>query len=204
MQTTWGRCIRLLLAALLALVALVRSQPVPESNGASSSDSQAMDRIFTTLVQSTFGPQHLDHADTYYKTRFFTAHLQARMRLISSGQSASKVEMADASLESNEKSLELSQSEADQLNAIMREMWLASRKLFQSRGCLSYDLTLCNGQSKGVKYSESEKQAMAEWQKRLSTPVVAGKALDRKEAKEIGNLMKNIHTVLLANNTTTS
>ncbi|KAJ1899852.1 hypothetical protein LPJ66_001855 [Kickxella alabastrina] len=209
-----------LLAAMLALA--VFGYPIETTEESPSSDSaevsQAMDRIFTTLVQRTFGPRSLDHAEIYYKTRFFTSHMQARMRYISSQQdlvinndedvisSSNKADTDVAGNESDDKELMLSKSEAEQLNSIMQEMWLASRKLYQSSGCLSYDLTLCNGQSstKGSKFSDTERLAMAEWEKRLSTPFVAGKKLPKTEAEEIRRLMANIHAVLLENSARTA
>ncbi|KAJ2360238.1 hypothetical protein IW150_007556, partial [Coemansia sp. RSA 2607] len=89
-------CLRVLMAlataSLLALVAMghpvsdntAKNSTVNTSGNSSSGNAtdinESMDRIFTTLVEHTFGPQHLDHADLYYKTRFFASHMQARMR----------------------------------------------------------------------------------------------------------------------------
>ncbi|KAJ2553140.1 hypothetical protein EV175_003041, partial [Coemansia sp. RSA 1933] len=90
-------------------------------------------------------------------------------------------------------------AEADDLNSTMREMWLASRKLYQNWGCLSYDLTLCNGQtSKGHKLTDIEKTAMIEWEKRLSTPFAASKNMSKEDASEIHDLTRNILAVLLS------
>ncbi|KAJ1643895.1 hypothetical protein J3B02_002338 [Coemansia erecta] len=209
--------LQLLIVVVFALAAV--ASPVAETVVKASTDEsiskqsdEAMKRIFTKLVEHTFGPQHLDHAELYYKTRFFASHMQARMRFIASqDESAGRGEINGASLaedggnengdvKDKENDMGLSQSEADQLNSIMREMWLASRKLYRSWGCLSYDLTLCSGQSpaKGSKLTDTDKQAMAEWEKRLSTPFVAGKRLAKDEADDIHELMKGIHIVLLA------
>ncbi|KAJ2237564.1 hypothetical protein H4R99_004658 [Coemansia sp. RSA 1722] len=218
MALLFGYRIQLRMLIIVALALAAVAYPVTESTdkasineGNSTQVDQAMGRIYKTLVEHTFAPQHLDHAELYYKTRFFASHMQARMRFISSQDDlvAAHEGIDDPSLADNEsnsdtndkdKDLSLSQSEADQLNSIMREMWLASRKLYKSWGCLSYDLTLCSGQSgaKGSKFTDTEKQAMAEWEKRLSTPFVAGKRLPKDEADEIHELMKGIHSVLLA------
>ncbi|KAI8325285.1 hypothetical protein GQ54DRAFT_2747 [Martensiomyces pterosporus] len=312
-----------LLSAILLVLGAVVARAAPAS--AASSDAVAsataaaaggatdsadlqkqMDRIFDSLVQRTFAPERQDHAEMYYKTRFFTAHLQARMRYIisqydvedatksaatehgaqtetetesssasavhessdasesgasseSSGEasessslddtssdseakggidaegagassSASASSTADAttattlsstlqsptpspslaasrsldkrnSEDSDAKDMALTQSEADQLNEIMKEMWLVSRKMYQQTGCLSYDLSLCNGQaSKSLKLTKGEKAALREWESRLSKPVVAGKKLSRDEAEQIRGLMKGIQAVLLGGN----
>ncbi|KAJ2879303.1 hypothetical protein IWW38_006142 [Coemansia aciculifera] len=100
--------------------------------------------------------------------------------------------------------MELTRAEVDELNSIRTDMWLASRKLYQSWGCLSYDLTLCNespktgGSGGGPKPSKHERDAMLKWEKRLSTPFVARKHLSKEEAEGIRSLVSGIQTVLLA------
>ncbi|KAJ2778445.1 hypothetical protein GGI15_004175 [Coemansia interrupta] len=206
-------CLRVLLALattlVLALAAMgypvsdttANNSPVDTSGNSNTTDiSESMDRIFTTLVEHTFGPQHLDHADLYYKTRFFASHMQARMRFIATQTEAESEDNADSGDSHGEKTLSLTQPEAEQLNSIMKEMWLASRKLYQSWGCMSYDLTLCSGKSssKSSKFSDADKEAMVEWEKRLATPFVAGKRIQKDQAEDIRGLMQQIHTVLLA------
>ncbi|KAJ1992497.1 hypothetical protein GGI25_000170 [Coemansia spiralis] len=224
------RCsIHPLILALLVLVAAVCSATKPHIRNPQSSASvsagatstatpgalststnndteldEAMRRIFTMLVEHTFNPQTRGHADLYYKTRFFTAHMQARMHYIESQHelliqdTANKINSTSGIADESE-SMGMSQAEAEDLNSIMREMWLASRKLYQNWGCLSYDLTLCNGQmSKGRRLTDSEKTAMVEWEKRLSTPFAATKLLSKDEAEEIHSLAKGILSVLLS------
>ncbi|KAJ2416556.1 hypothetical protein GGF41_005486 [Coemansia sp. RSA 2531] len=218
------RCWKPLLLLLLVLASVVLSTPTPsspslESASATSKASvspevddsadadQSMDRILATLVQHAFGPQHEDHAELYYRTRFFTARLTARMQYIVAQQDSHDAAASPSSTVSatsahgDDASLGLTQAEVDQLNSIRMDMWLASRKLYQSWGCLSYDLTLCNGESGkigGTKPSKSERAAMTKWEKRLSTPFVVSKRLPRQEAEEIRNLTQGIQTVLLA------
>ncbi|KAJ1723333.1 hypothetical protein LPJ53_002332 [Coemansia erecta] len=213
-------CLRVLMAlAMASVLALVaRGHPVSDntaksstvdttdsgsnsnSSGNATDISESMDRIFTTLVEHTFGPQHLDHADLYYKTRFFTSHMQARMRFIAAQSETESEDNANSGESNDEKTLSLTQPEAEQLNSIMKEMWLASRKLYQNWGCLSYDLTLCSGKSasKSSKFSDTDKEAMVEWEKRLATPFVAGKRVTKDQAEDIRGLMQQINTVLLA------
>ncbi|KAJ2811864.1 hypothetical protein H4S07_001787 [Coemansia furcata] len=215
-----------LLLLLLVLAAVVRTTPTsslhslesasvtskasvsPEVEESADTD-QSMDRILSSLVQHAFGPQHEDHAELYYRARFFTARLTARMQYIVAQQDqsshdavASPSSTASATTaHGDDTSLGLTQAEVDELNSIRMEMWLASRKLYQSWGCLSYDLTLCNGESGktgGSKPSKSERAAMTEWEKRLSAPFVASKRLPKQKAEEIRNLMQGIQSVLLA------
>ncbi|KAJ2372439.1 hypothetical protein GGI05_007633, partial [Coemansia sp. RSA 2603] len=72
------------------------------SSGNATDINESMDRIFTTLVEHTFGPQHLDHADLYYKTRFFASHMQARMRFIATQAETGSENNADSSETSGE------------------------------------------------------------------------------------------------------
>ncbi|KAJ1798901.1 hypothetical protein LPJ59_002196 [Coemansia sp. RSA 2399] len=179
-----------------------------ESPASAANSTKEMDdsrqRILTLLVEHTFDPQTRGHAELYYKTRFFAAHLQARVRYIESQHelkvdgTAAKDDSAKATTDESEL-MGLTRAEADDLNSIMREMWLASRKLYQNWGCLSYDLTLCNGQtSKGRKLTDNEKTAMVEWEKRLSTPFAASGRMSKEDAEEIHGLTKNILAVLLS------
>ncbi|KAJ1667317.1 hypothetical protein IW140_001948 [Coemansia sp. RSA 1813] len=178
-------------------------QAAPSANSTQEMNDSKQ-RIFTLLVEHTFDPQTRGHAELYYKTRFFAAHLQARMRYIESQHELEvdgTVEKDDTVKPSTDESeqMGLTQAEAEDLNSIMREMWLASRKLYQNWGCLSYDLTICNGQiSKGRKLTDSEKAAMIEWEKRLSTPFEASTNMSKEDAGEVHDLTKGILAVLLS------
>ncbi|KAJ2532594.1 hypothetical protein EV175_007143, partial [Coemansia sp. RSA 1933] len=93
------------------------------SPAASANSTKELDdsrqRIFTLLVKHTFDPQTRGHAELYYKTRFFAAHLQARMRYI---QSQHKLTMDTATPSTDEsEQMGLTQAEADDLNSTMRE-----------------------------------------------------------------------------------
>ncbi|KAJ2004927.1 hypothetical protein GGI04_002355 [Coemansia thaxteri] len=191
----------------------IKALPSTESQSPEASNvadaELAEKRILTLLVQNAFRYQQEGHADLYHQTRFFTARMQARMRYIaaqpdSEGDAPSSMAPTNTGgltggVE-NDTTLELAQAEVDQLNSIMTEMLLASRKLYQSWGCLSYDLTLCSGQiaTGGPKLTSSQKAAMAKWEKRLSTPFVARKRLAKGEAEEIHSLVQGIQSVLLA------
>ncbi|KAJ1758315.1 hypothetical protein LPJ69_004114 [Coemansia sp. RSA 1752] len=148
-----------------------------------TADADAKSRTFALLVDHAFGPATSSHASQYYKTRFFTAHLQSRMQYIVSQYTASDKK--------------LTQTEADQLNSVAQEISRVARKLYHSTGCLSYDLTLCDGAGKGLKQSEGERVAIKEWEAEMNTPFEA-KVLSRDEAKNIRDLTKNIQGVLLA------
>ncbi|KAJ2851663.1 hypothetical protein GGI22_005248, partial [Coemansia erecta] len=83
-------------------------------------------RILTLLVEHTFDPQTRGHAELYYKTRFFAAHLQARVRYIESqyelkgDSTAVKADSAKTGVDESEL-MGLTRAEADDLNSIMRE-----------------------------------------------------------------------------------
>ncbi|KAJ1727781.1 hypothetical protein LPJ61_004395, partial [Coemansia biformis] len=157
-----------------------------------SADGEA-DRIFTTLVTHAFGPDTTGREELYYKTRFFTARLQARMRYL-----LSQSDLKDDGT-GGRQALSLSQDDTAQLNEVVGEMWLASRKLYQSWGCLSYDLTLCDGRAAtGAKIAPGDKEAMAKWEHRLGVQFAADKTLTRGEAEGILGLAKGIQDVLLA------
>ncbi|KAJ1840655.1 hypothetical protein LPJ70_004556 [Coemansia sp. RSA 2708] len=165
---------RLLIAGLFATLALAATY------------SEIKSQIFGALVEHAFGPATAGQATSYYKTRFFTAQLQSRMRYIVSQYDEDNIDKA------------LTQSDADQLNAVVREMWRAAHKLERSAGCLSYDLTLCNGDSaKGQKLSDDERKAMEEWEQTLGGSFSA-KQLSKDEAQKIHELVKDIQRVLLA------
>ncbi|KAJ2347020.1 hypothetical protein IWW50_005285 [Coemansia erecta] len=141
------------------------------------------DHVFKLLVEHAFGPATKSHASSYYQTRFFTARLQSRMSYI-----ISQYDESDKSL---------SQSEADQLNLVAGEINRAAHKMFQSKGCLSYDLTLCDGKARGQKQSEGERVAVEKWIHKLDSPFEA-RVLSRDEASEIHTLARDIQDVLLA------
>ncbi|KAJ1935442.1 hypothetical protein FBU59_005386 [Linderina macrospora] len=221
--------LRLLTLSLLLLAVI--AQPANTTTAQETEDlEKAMGSMFNTLALRTFAPERQDHQELYYKTRFFTAHLQARMRYIvatydeqaseaaaaeeqsseSDGSSAIANDVEHASVqrradspketpkESTKDPLYLTKSEAEQLNEIKKEMWLVSRKMYQQAGCMTYDLSLCNSmESKGLKLSKTEKQALMEWEQRLSEPAVADKVLTRDEAEGIRAMMKAIQSVLL-------
>ncbi|KAJ2159287.1 hypothetical protein GGF46_003123 [Coemansia sp. RSA 552] len=191
----WHGLWQSVVALFLALPLLTTAAGAPRA-AEGSGDKQAMTEVFDSLVGHAFGPGNVDHADIYYRTRFFTAHMQSRMRFI-------MTQYDDQSSAARSEDLALTQSEADQLNEVAQELWLASRKLYQSWGCLSYDLTLCSGAtaSKGTKLTEGQRSAMAAWERRLETQFAPKKALSRDEANEIHDLAKEIQTVLLAETT---
>ncbi|KAJ2582695.1 hypothetical protein GGH95_001395 [Coemansia sp. RSA 1836] len=217
MLSIMRRCWQPLLLLLVLVAAAASATPTPSSHSLESAtvtskasaspevedsaeSAQAMDRMLSTLVQHAFGPQHEDHADLYYRTRFFTARLTARMQYIVQ-QSPQDAAAPGAKVLVDDKLMELTQAEANELNSIRTDMWLASRKLYQSWGCLSYDLTLCNGESTkagGPKPSKHEKAAMLSWEKRLSAPFAARKRLPREEAEEIRSLVQGIQSALLS------
>ncbi|KAJ1952850.1 hypothetical protein EC988_003330 [Linderina pennispora] len=220
--------LRLLALSLLLLAAV--AQPANTTAQEAEDLEKAVTSMFSTLALRTFAPERQDHQELYYKTRFFTAHLQARMRYIvstydasaseaaaeeqssdSSGNSRVANDVESTSVQHHEDSpketpsvstkdpLFLTQSEADQLNGIKKEMWLVSRKMYQQAGCMTYDISLCNSmESKGLKLSTTEKQALMEWEQRLSDPAVANKVLTRDEAQGIRDMMRAIQAVLLS------
>ncbi|KAJ2455186.1 hypothetical protein EV183_000921 [Coemansia sp. RSA 2336] len=163
--------VRLLLAAILVCLVC-------------AADKEVKSQVFDALVEHTFGPATSGHASEYYKTRFFTAHLQSQMRLL--------VSQYDTSEERS-----LSDSDAKQLNTLVQEMWRAARKLYHSEGCLSYDLTLCNGRGGKLKLSEQEREALEEWEEELSTKYSA-KELTKEEAVKLHQMASDIQRVLLA------
>ncbi|KAJ2780432.1 hypothetical protein H4R18_003451 [Coemansia javaensis] len=151
-------------------------------------EQPAMDRAFASLVKHAFGPGAAERSTLYYKTRFFTARLQSRMRY---------------ELQRGGPAAALSQDDAAQLNEMVEEMWLASRRLHQSWGCMSYDLALCDGGAAkaakgGPAAGPGEQAALAEWEGRLGRRFTAGRALSRSDAEAIHSLAKGVQDVLLS------
>ncbi|KAJ2851252.1 hypothetical protein IWW36_001273 [Coemansia brasiliensis] len=163
--------VRLLIAAILASLAYAEI------------DKDVKTRVFEALVEHSFGPVTSGHASEYYKTRFFTAQLQSRMRLL--------VSQYDTAEERS-----LSDNEAKQLNTVVQEMWRAARKLYHSEGCLSYDLTLCNERNGKQKLSDQEREALDEWEVELNTKY-STKELTKEEATKIHQMASDIQRVLL-------
>ncbi|KAJ2693459.1 hypothetical protein H4R19_006010 [Coemansia spiralis] len=171
------------LASLLALLAGLAL--------AVAAADAAPDPVFAALVTRAFGPGTVGRESLYFKARFFTARLQAHMRYLLEQQQQEQ---------SRTEAIALSRDDAAQLNEIVGEIWLASRKLYQSWGCLSYDLTLCDGHgAKGPKIAAADREAMAKWEARLGGQFAAGKPLSRSEAEDIYALARDTQAVLLAN-----
>ncbi|KAJ2773633.1 hypothetical protein IWQ57_001210 [Coemansia nantahalensis] len=167
------------LLALLVLAVLAAAQAPQDPDGA------APDPVLAALVTHAFGPDGAGRDEPYYRARFFTARLQARLRY--------QLQQGDA------QAIALSPDDATQLNEVVGEMWLAARRLYQSWGCLSYDLALCDGQAdRGPKVAPATRDAMARWEARLGTQFAAGKRLSRREAEDIHALARDIQASLLA------